>query len=95
MNMEKTLLQKVLNAPDLPHIVKVASEVLEKEHQKKEEFYALIHENVKAEFINGEIISHSPVKNKHWRICTKLSGYLMIYVEENGLGGNRSGKSAD
>lgn len=44
------------------------------------------HEDSKAEFINEEIILHSPVKRKHWKVVNKLSAFLSIYVDQNKLG---------
>jgi Uma2 family endonuclease len=59
---------------------------LEQERRKREEFYNLIHENVKAEFINGEIVMHSPVRNRHWTASMKISSELHRYVKDNALG---------
>ena len=58
---------------------------IKEEAQKRQEFYDLIHENCKAEFINGEIIMHSPVKRRHWKVVSKLSAYLLVFVEKHDL----------
>jgi Uma2 family endonuclease len=80
------LVEKIRKAPDAYKIVDEINRMLEAEKPKRQEFYDLIHEDVKAEFINGEIIFHSPVKNRHWltsyRICLKL----MPYVDTQNLG---------
>jgi Uma2 family endonuclease len=45
-----------------------------------------VHENVKAEFINGTIIYHSPVMRRHWKVSMKVSKYLATHVDDNDLG---------
>ncbi|NJL80946.1 MAG: hypothetical protein HC917_23025 [Richelia sp. SM2_1_7] len=54
---------------------------MKSEAQKRQEFYELIHEDIKAEFINGEIIFHSPVARKHWLINSRVSFQLMTYID--------------
>lgn len=39
-----------------------------------------------AEFINGEIVMHSPVKRKHWKASTLLSRILGVFTSLNNLG---------
>lgn len=41
---------------------------------------------VKAEFINGEIVLHSPVKKRHFSVTDLLSSLLSFYVRINKLG---------
>lgn len=60
--------------------------MLDQENKKRVEFRNLVHENVNAELINGEIIYHSPVKRKHWRVSTRLTTRLSNHVEKNNLG---------
>ncbi len=59
---------------------------MRKEAAKRIEYYELIHENVKAEFINGEIIYRSPVMRRHWKVSMKVSGRLNNHSETNDLG---------
>lgn len=59
---------------------------MENESKKREQYYALVHENVKAEFINGEIVYQSPVKRIHWKISSRIANALITYVEANQLG---------
>jgi Uma2 family endonuclease len=71
---------------NLPTIIKELSDFWKTEQQKRIDFYELVHEDIKAEFINGNVIFHSPVKGKHWVTCTNLSAYLTVYVNQNNLG---------
>jgi Uma2 family endonuclease len=80
------LVEKLKKAPDAYKIVDEITRMLEAEKAKRKEFYDLVHENVKAEFINGDIIFHSPVKNKHWLASYRICSNLMPYVNSNKLG---------
>jgi Uma2 family endonuclease len=71
---------------NLPTLLKELENYWQTEQQKRTDFYELVHEDIKAEFINGNVIFHSPVKGKHWITCTRLSGRLSIYVDDNDLG---------
>lgn len=71
---------------DLPQILKEINDYWQEEERKRQEFFDLIHENQKAEFINGEIILHSPVRNRHWKACTKIGARLSVFVDDNKLG---------
>ncbi len=71
---------------NLPTLLKELNDFWKTEQQKRTDFYELVHEDIKAEFINGDVIFHSPVKGKHWITCTNLSAYLTIYVNQNDLG---------
>lgn len=80
------ILEKLRKAPDAIKIWEAFQLELEAEKAKREEFYNLVHENVKAEFINGEIIFHSPVKNRHWLVSANIIGVLQPFVRKNKLG---------
>jgi len=53
---------------------------------RREQFYDDIDETVKAEFINGEVIIHSPVKRRHNNARKYLSLLLDVYTRSNDLG---------
>jgi Uma2 family endonuclease len=81
-----TLAEELKKQLDLPQILKEINDYWHEEERKRAEFFNLVHENQKAEFINGEIILHSPVKNRHWMAVTKIGARLSIYSDENKLG---------
>ncbi|MEZ4967578.1 MAG: Uma2 family endonuclease [Saprospiraceae bacterium] len=80
------LIDELQHQPDFPAAVEELQKRLEQERSRRQEYYALLHEDVKAEFINGEIIYQSPVKRKHWKVSIRLSTLLHNYVETNQLG---------
>ncbi len=51
--------------PDIVLLMEEVRPILEGEINKRIEFRNLIHENIKAEFINGEIVYQSPSKRRH------------------------------
>lgn len=59
---------------------------LNEERKKREAFYDDITDEYKVEFINGEIIMHSPVKKFHNEATGLLFHLLDIYVRKNKLG---------
>lgn len=80
------LLMEMQSHPDIVLLMEEVRTILEGEINKRIEFRNLIHENIKAEFINGEIVYQSPSKRRHWRILTKLLSRLNHHVETNNLG---------
>ncbi len=86
MESRETLLAALKDSPDALLLLEEIQQALEEESTQRNAFHALIHENVKAEFINGQIVYHSPVKRKHWRLCTRLGSILDEYVTINKLG---------
>jgi Uma2 family endonuclease len=78
--------EKILRQPNLPQLVNELNDAVAAEHARRLSFYEWIDENTKAEFINGKIIIHSPVKRKHWKITDLFSSLLSIYVRVKNIG---------
>lgn len=62
------------------------TQLWEAEQVKRHTFWADIDENIKAEFIDGEIIYHSPVYRRHWKTSSELMTLMLPYVKKNNLG---------
>ena len=60
-SIENNLINSILGLPNAPLILEKVNAALDVEREKRIAFYNEITEQVKAEFINGEIIIHSPV----------------------------------
>lgn len=87
MGIEKiNIIEEIKNSPNFIEIYNEMSIIIEKERQKRKEFYNLIHEDVNAEFINGEIIFHSPVKLWHSTANINLSTLISIFLAKNDIG---------
>jgi Uma2 family endonuclease len=81
-----TLLDKLLDAPDLKLLVEKAENRLSEEALRRSEFREWLTPAVKAEFINGEVVLHSPVKRGHLRYSGNLFKLLDTYVAITDLG---------
>ena len=79
-------LEQLLEAPNLPQLLQQAELALRQEARRREEFYAWLKEDVKAEFINGQIVMHSPVKERHWTTVGNITGLLRPYALKHKLG---------
>lgn len=74
---------------EMPHAAILAEQIksaLEIEREKRLHFYETIEEDKKMEFINGEIIFHSPAKLRHVSSVTLLAKLLHTFVTKNQLG---------
>jgi Uma2 family endonuclease len=83
---DQELLDEIMSLPSAPAIVEQARHALEAERQRREQFYNEISEYEKAEFINGEVVIHSPVKKEHNDASGNLYALLHAYVHKHNLG---------
>ncbi len=74
---------------EMPNAAILAGKIrcaLEEEKSARKHFYEIVDENKKMEFINGEIVFHSPVKLEHNSATKLLCGLLNLHVIKNDLG---------
>lgn len=69
-------LQPLFSRPDLPAIAETINAKLSAERDARARFRTELTPSMKAEFITGEVIMHSPAKAKHLRVTQKLVGLL-------------------
>ena len=86
MKNQDTLLEELQASPDALLIIERIQQSIRQEATKRHEFYELVHEDHKAEFINGEVVFHSPVRKAHWSVSTRLLTQIHTYVEKHNLG---------
>ncbi len=84
--MSAALLKKLLDAPDLSLLVEQVNVRLEEERRRRQEFREWVSPGIKAEFINGEVILHSPTKRGYLRYSGLLFTLLNTHVMVRGLG---------
>lgn len=84
--MNDSLLEPLLRSPKLPEHVEALNRVMVIEHQRRRQFYDEITEERKWEFINGQVIMHSPATNRHNRIVARLANLINSWVVKNELG---------
>jgi Uma2 family endonuclease len=79
-------LEQILQMPNAAILAEQVKCALEEEQKKRRRFYEIIEENKKMEFINGEIIFHSPVKIEHNTATGFIYKLLDTFVNKNDLG---------
>jgi Uma2 family endonuclease len=83
---DKNIVDSIMEHPSAALILQRLQEKLDEEQKRRQEFYALIDEKDKVEFINGEIIFHSPVSKEHNDAAKRLLRLLDTYVGLKQLG---------
>ena len=76
----------LLEAPDAKLVIERAQAILADEAKRRRSFREWLRDDVKAEFINGEVIMHSPVKRRHLDASKYLENLLQNFVLLNDLG---------
>ncbi len=81
-----TIIDQIVQSPRMPQYVQELVHILEAERIAREKFYEWLPDDKKAEFINGEVIVHSPVKFEHEGASSKLFTLLNVYATKHRLG---------
>ena len=81
-----SLINEILSEPDAQLILNYAQSSLKNEASKRKNFYKIIEEDDKAEFINGDIIFQSPARLIHNVVVKNILKSLDNHVLENNLG---------
>lgn len=84
--MSNRLISEILEEPDAFFLIEAAQVALAREKAKRLAFYNDITEQQKVEFINGEIIVHSPVMKRHNTTSLLLAQLMNVYAVKNQLG---------
>jgi len=87
------VLKNILDSPKLPDYVEELQQYLLLEEVKRHAFYENIRDDQKVEFINGEVVYHSPAKCKHTLVIANLNYILTKFVRKKKLGIITSEKS--
>ena len=65
MNTIEALIEPIRHSPRLPEVVTALSRQMEEEQRMRERFYRDMTPEQKIEFIDGEVVLHSPARNRH------------------------------
>ena len=84
--MYREILKPMVRSPELPQILKELYSYWEKEQSRRKEFYDWVSPNLKAEFIDGEVIVHSPVRSRHNVVLQNIVLLLSLHVRKKNLG---------
>ncbi len=85
-------LTPLLKSPRLPEFAAALNDRLQTETVARERFYDEMTDGEKVEFIEGEVIMHSPARNEHLVVKLNLATLLMTFVRDRGLGEVRDEK---
>lgn len=77
---------ELLQLPNLRELLDEGERAWNEEQKRRHAFWADADEGVKAEFILGEVVYHSPIYGRHWMASTNISTELLPYVKKNKLG---------
>ncbi|MEM1215444.1 MAG: Uma2 family endonuclease, partial [Bacteroidota bacterium] len=80
------LLEPIIKSAAFPDMLSELQTIWEAEQARRAEFYNWVTPDVKAEFIEGDIVVHSPVRRYHNVISGYLYSLLNIYVIKQNLG---------
>jgi Uma2 family endonuclease len=78
--------EKIMASPDAPQQFEALRSAIDDEKKRRHDFREWITPGIKAEFINGEIVLHSPVKKRHFSATDLLSRLLSFYGSIKKLG---------
>ena len=80
------IITPLIHSPKLPVYLETLNAFYAEEKKKRLAFYDWLTEEIKAEFIEGEVVIHSPTKNQHIEVCGFLYRLLSVYVDMHDLG---------
>jgi len=78
--------QKIMESPDAPRQIEALNQAMNDEKRRRQDFREWVTPDIKAEFVNGEVLVHYPVKRQHWKITDLLSSLLSVYTPTKKLG---------
>jgi len=86
MNTFEALIEPLRHSPQLPQAVTLLQRQIDQERQRRDQFYHKMTPEQKVEFINGEVVLHSPARNWHLDVTKFVLKILDTYVRIHGLG---------
>ena len=80
------LAAQLLESSQAPRIIQQVQAILADEQNRRRAFYEWMDEDMKTEFINGEIVVHSPALHRHNAVVMFLGTLLNAFVGTKELG---------
>lgn len=93
MSATSDLIKPILASPNFRQLLDEMEAVWAEEQRRRLEFYDRITPEHKWEFINGEIVVHSPAKNMHLEAVERLFLLIKTFVSIHDLGVAHSEKA--
>lgn len=92
MTSLETLVEPLRHSPQLVEAVELLSRQIAEEQERRSRFYEEMTPEEKIEFIDGEVVLHSPARKRHLDASALLSRLIGTFVSIRGLGTVRTGK---
>jgi Uma2 family endonuclease len=86
MSASDAILKSLMDLPEAHLLINHAQKMLQAEQKRREDFYDWVTADVRAEFINGEVIVHSPVRSRHAQASDNAFRICSLYVMKHQLG---------
>ncbi|MBO0951868.1 Uma2 family endonuclease [Fibrella forsythiae] len=80
------LAAQLLESSQAPRIIQQVQAILNEEQNRRRAFYEWMDEDMKTEFINGEIVVHSPALHRQNAAVMALGTLLDMFVTSNQVG---------
>ena len=80
------VLEPLLQSPRLPLLLVELNDLFARERDARERFRDELTPSEKGEFINGEVIMHSPARYQHTNVRGLLARLLSAHADRHGLG---------
>lgn len=80
------IIEPLMQSSKLPVYLEALNAFYASEKKKRDEFHAWLTPNMKAEFINGDVVVHSPARNKHIDVTRRLTILLSTHAALHDLG---------
>ena len=88
----ETLLEPLRHSPQLVEAVDLLQQQIRSERERRAKFYEEMTPEQKIEFIDGEVVLHSPARNRHLDVTKNLLVLLSTHVQVRNLGEVKSEK---
>jgi Uma2 family endonuclease len=86
------LIESLRHSPQLPQAIAILQSQMETEQKRRDQFYQDMTPDQKIEFIDGEVVLHSPARNRHLDVTANVFQLLRTHVAIHGLGQVKSEK---
>ena len=86
------LISPIIHSPQLAEIAQLLQQTLDEERRMRRKFYADMTPELKIEFIDGEVVLHSPARNVHLDVTKWILKLMDTFVGMHRLGEVKSEK---
>lgn len=86
----EAILEQLRRSPKFRHYVEELNETVRREEEARQRFYQNLDEDVREEFINGEVVRQMTSRDSHSMAIRNIGGLMHIFAVVRGLGAVRT-----